>query len=354
MRSLFLCGVALIASAAASACGADPSNATYRVEHTLTIGKIPADSKLVRIWFWLPEDDDCQKLLDLQVKEAPIGYRITRDPSYGHRYLYAEVKEPISPSISLATEFMIRRCSMSIALDPAVAGPLNAVHRTEFAEYLRRDVPNMLVTKQIESLANEICGVEADEIKQARLLFNWIVDHTDHYSKGGKSPKNSGKGSAEYCLAEKGGGCTDQHALFIALARARGIPTRLQFGTLLKPANEGKAMDPGYRCWVQYFVPNYGWVPMDIAAANTNPAKRDFYFSGLDDRRIRFSEGRDLDLAPKQDAPRLNLMIVAHVEVDGKPHTSTVRVLKYNEIKDPSLKAIAAPANPRLLTRDPL
>lgn len=195
-----------------------------------------------------------------------------------------------------------------------------------------RDCPNMEVTDRVQQLADAICGGQTNFVMQAHLLFDWVVDHTDHYSRPG-APKSSGKGSVDYCLANHGGGCTDQHALFIALARARGIPARLQFGTLLKPANEGKDMDPGYRCWVQYFVPNFGWVPMDISAANTNPDKREFYFSGLDERRVHFAEGRDLQLTPKQEGPRLNLLIVAYVEVDGKPHTRFDRVLRFDEIR---------------------
>ena len=158
----------------------------------------------------------------------------------------------------------------------------------------------------------------------------WVVANTDHYSKKG-APKSSGKGSAEYCLDNKGGGCTDQHALFIALCRARGIPTRLHFGSNLRPQNAGKDVDPGYRCWVQYFVPNYGWVPTDLSAADTNPGKESFFYSGLDERRIRFAEGRDLELNPRQTGERVNLLIVAYVEVDGRPHTSFDRVLRYTE-----------------------
>jgi transglutaminase-like putative cysteine protease len=321
--------------------GADSPTAIYRIEHSLKVTKIPQGSHQVRVWFWLPDYDEFQKVLNLEVMSAPAGYRLTRDAVYGHRYLYAAVDGPAQDSIALKTGFLLRN-SVSIPVDTAGAGQLTDAHRSLFAEYLRRDVPNMEVTNKIVALANDICGRETDEVKQARALFDWVTDHTDHYSKGGTAPKSSGKGSVEYCLSNKGGGCTDQHALFIALARARGIPTRLQFGTLLKPANEGKEMDPGYRCWVQYFVPNYGWVPMDISAANTNPAKRDFYFSGLDNRRVRFAEGRDLDLAPKQDGPRLNLLIVAYVEIDGKRHDSFERVLKFTEVKDDQPKTAAA------------
>jgi len=339
---LLTCYLACLVAVVGSTRAASPDVATFRIEHKLTVTKIPAGSHEVRIWFWLPDDDDSQKVLDLRVKDAPPGYRLTRDANYGHRYLYAAIANPTSDHAAISTEFLLRRSAVSLPVDSSRAAPLTDPHRSLFAEYLRRDVPNMEVTDKVVELANQICGKETDELKQARLLFDWVTDHTDHYSKGGAAPKSSGKGSVEYCLSKKGGGCTDQHALFIALARARGIPTRLQFGTLLKPANEGKEMDPGYRCWVQYFVPNYGWVPMDIAAANTNPTKRDFYFSGLDNRRIHFSEGRNLDLAPKQDGPRLNLMIIAYIEIDGKPHESFQRILKYTEVKDNLVDRAAA------------
>ncbi len=342
MRSLIGSLFVIALAFSASSRGADTPTATYQIQHSLKITKIPTGSQRVRAWFWLPDDDEYQKVLNLEVKTAPASYQLTRDAAYGHRYLYAEVERPSQDTLTLGTDFVLRRNMASIPVDPGRAGNLTDAHRRLFAEYLRRDVPNMEVTEKIVALANEICGRETHELKQARALFDWVTDHTDHYSKGGAAPKSSGKGSVEYCLSRKGGGCTDQHALFIALARARGIPTRLQFGTLLKPANEGKEMDPGYRCWVQYFVPNYGWVPMDISAANTNPAKRDFYFSGLDNRRVRFAEGRDLDLTPKQDGPRLNLLIIAYVEIDGRPHDSFERVLKYTELKGDQLKTAAA------------
>lgn len=140
-------------------------------------------------------------------------------------------------------------------------------------------------------------------------------------------------GSMAYCMDSKGGGCTDQHALFIAMARARGIPARLHFGSRLTAQNEGKVYDPGYRCWVTSFVPNCGWVPMDISAGNTNPKERGRFSSGLDERRIRFHEGRDLELSPKQDGPRVSLFITAYIEVDDKPHKKFDRQLQFEVIK---------------------
>ena len=222
LPAMALAGEAIVGSATPARPA--PPNATFRVHHALTVKDIPAGSKTVRIWFWLPDDDESQKVLDLTVSKAPAGYKITREADYGNRYLYVEVDHPEPGPVAIATDFLIRRDAVSVALDPEKAGPLTDAHRTLFAENLRRDVPGMEVDAPIVKLAGEICGNETNEVRQVRLLSDWVVNNTDHYSKP-NAPKSSGKGSATYCLANKGGGCTDQHALFIALAR-RGASRR--------------------------------------------------------------------------------------------------------------------------------
>ena len=317
--------LALLAAAPAPA-ATEPTVLRYSIQHDLVVKDLPANAKSVRVWFWFPPDTREQKVLDVGVREAPLGTRITRESHYGNRYLYAESNGPAP--LKLSTEFSLERHVVSIPLDPAKAGPLTPWHRALFADDLNRVVPNMEVTPAMQQLADQLCGSETNVVKQARALYDYIVKGTSHYSKPG-GPKSSQRGSAEYCLANKGGACTDMHALFIALARARGIPTRLHFGSRLQAKNEGKDHDPGYRCWVEYFVPGYGWVPTDLAAANTDDTRVDFYFSGLDCRRLEFAEGRNLDLEPHQSGGPLNLLIIAYVEVDGKPWSTFERHVKF-------------------------
>jgi transglutaminase-like putative cysteine protease len=309
--------------------GLGPAVATFRVTHSLTVKDIPADAKKVRIWFWFPDDDEFQRVRDVGVT-APGSFQVTRDKDSGHRYLYTAVDRP-GKTLTLATEFLVQRREAAVKLDPDKAGPITESHRAVFAEHLRKDCPGMEVNDDILRLARTICGDEANVARQARALGSWVVANTEHYSKPG-APKSSGQGSASYCLKNKGGGCTDQHSLFIALARARGIPTRLHFGSILRPKNEGKDHDPGYRCWVQYFVPNYGWVSADLSEADTQ-GREEYYVSNLDERHIRFAEGRDLRLNPPQDGPTVNLFLVAYVEVDGRPHASFDRALRFRQVR---------------------
>lgn len=127
-------------------------------------------------------------------------------------------------------------------------------------------------------------------------------------------------GDAAECLTNDGGCCTDMHSLFIALARARGIPARLQMGYRVLEKNVGKEVDPGYRCWAEYFLPGYGWIPADIveadAADGLGPQR---WFRGLTERRIWLNHGREFTLSPAQAAGPVSTMSIGYAEVDGRP-----------------------------------
>jgi transglutaminase-like putative cysteine protease len=201
----------------------------------------------------------------------------------------------------------------------------------------------MGVTPEMQKVADDLCGAETNPVLQAKKIFDFVILKSDHYSKFGPAPKGKCLGDAQECMAGTGDCCTDQHALFIALARARGIPARLMFGSRLKPENEGKDHDPGYRCWPQFFAPGIGWVPLDISSADAATAARpegaggagerpERWFGGLDDRRVEWAEGRDVELEPKS-AVRPDLVIRGWVEVDGKPHKGFTRTLRFTTRK---------------------
>jgi len=295
-----------------------PPSRTYDVRQTVELREIPPGAKKVKMWICLPDDAPYQRLLDITVKSAPEGWRMVREPERGNRFLYVEMNDPRSDTLSVTVDFTVRREAVSFRLDPAKAGTITKAHRSFFAEDLRTDVPLMEVTGEIREIADGVCGSETNVVLQARKLFDHVADYADHYSKDPTKP-TCGRGAAGDCFVQKGGCCTDLHSLFIALARARGIPTRLPIGLRLQAKNEGKDVDPGYRCWVEYFVPGYGWVPTDIVAGDSGgQAERDFYSCGLDERRLRYSEGRNFGFASVPNGQRVNTMIIGHAEIDGR------------------------------------
>lgn len=300
------------------------SETTYEVRHQLAVKDLPADAKQVRIWFWMPEDTPEQRVLDFRIVEAPPGVRITRDPTYGRSWIYAEVAADAARPPRIVTEFRLVRREVRGLADASKATPITAEHRLAFAKELRLDERHMEVTPEIRAIADELCGAETNPVLQARTCFDYVIGTSDHYSLFGPAPKGKCLGDAMECLAGTGDCCTDQHALFIALCRARGIPCRLIYGSRLNYKNEAKDYDPGYRCWPRFFAPGLGWLPVDVSAADsTKDGDGDRWFGGLDDRRIEWAEGRDFDLEPRS-AVKPDLVIRGHVEVDGKVHKGDV------------------------------
>jgi hypothetical protein len=295
-----------------------PQARTYHVEQTVTLSDIPADAKSVKWWITIPGDDRFQEVLDFSVASAPASWSVVRDPAHGGRFVYLELANPGAASVTAKIDFVVRRRSVFVEIDPAKVGTITDANREMFAEELRRDSPHMEVTQDIAAMADKACGAEANLAKQARLLLTAVADSSHHYSQDPTKPRYS-VGDAESCMAHGGGTCTDIHSLFIALARARGIPARLQMGYRLRETNEGKDVDPGYRCWAEYFMPGYGWVPTDLVEANDPKGLgRDRWFSGLTERRLWLNEGREFDLAGRAaTSHRVNTMIIGYAEIDG-------------------------------------
>jgi len=304
------------------------ADTTFTVRQSFVVSDLPAYARQVRGWFWMPEDRPEQKVLEFRVVEAPDSLRITRDPRYGRSWLYAEAPARADQPLRIVTEFKVHRRKVSGMADPTHAQPLTDAHRRAFALELRKDEKLMEVTPKIQELADGLVGNEQNPVLQARRFFDFVIEKSDHYSKFGSTPKGLCLGSAEECLAGKGDCCTDQHALFIALCRARGIPCRLMYGSRLRLDNAGKDYDPGYRCWPNFFAPGIGWIPLDISSADTNGDRAAEWFGGLDENRLEWAEGRDFDLEPRS-AVRPDLVIRGWVEVDGKPHKGLVRTLNF-------------------------
>lgn len=332
--ALVALGLALLGQASARA------DAIFTVRQSYAVTNVPAGAKQVRGWFWMPEDGPEQRVLEFRLVEAPATVKITRDPGYGRAWIYAEAPADPAKPLQVVTEFKILRQSVSGRADATQAGMMTAADRRLFAAELRQDEKHMEVTPEIKKTADKLAGWETNPVLQARKFFDYVIAKSEHYSKSGPTPKGLCLGSAEECMKGTGDCCTDQHALFIALCRARDIPCRLVFGSRLKPENEGKIFDPGYRCWPYFYAAGLGWVPLDISSADAAAAdKAENWFGGLDENRLEWAEGRDLVLSPPSTV-KPDLVIRGWVEIDGEPRKDFSRTVHFKREVRP---AVASP-----------
>lgn len=294
-----------------------PSATTYRLRQTVRLREVAAGAKLARLWAPIPSDGPWQRISEVRVIDAPAGWRMEEQDAARGQLIYVEVPNPTGP-IAVTIECTVTRSSVEADLS-AGSDATAAIDAALFRDELNTHAPLMDASEEVTSMADAAVGGATDLRTKATLLLNAVADQADHYSKDPSKP-HCGRGAASDCLANGGGCCTDLHSLFIAMARAEGIPSRLQFGYRLTPANEKKVdADPGYRCWVEYFLPGLGWVPTDIVVADSGePAKRASAWGTLDDRRVWLWEGRGFTLKPAQTGGPIQTMIVGHAEVDGQ------------------------------------
>jgi transglutaminase-like putative cysteine protease len=346
----------VLAAESASAESLPLRHATFELRNEVKV-KVPEGAKRVRVWMALPQEEEDQQVSDMRV-EAPSPWRIGRD-SEGSRVLYLETENPPAGEFTLATSFVVTRREVRHSIDPGKARPISDVDRVRFAEYLR---PNkyVVIDDEIRRLADQIVGNETNPVLAARKIYTWVLDNVDYWVKDPEHKKASPVGSTTYCLTLRTGNCTDFESLWTSLARAKGIPTQIVYGSFLKPELRDRDEDQSYHCWAMFYAPGLGWVPHDVAVADlykadipitpanaklvrlttsdgtfgADPAKVNYYFGNLDERRVVWSRNRDLTLDPKQDGEPVNALPKAYVEVDGKvlPETTGwVRKLTYKE-----------------------
>ena len=294
---------------------------TFTVQQNVRLNQIPEGTKEVLIWIAIPSDEAHQKLLSLNETTVPGDYRIVQDKDRPGTFLHSQITNPKTTELEFLLEYTLSRAAVYTRIDPENVLPLSELERSMLSEHLTKDALYMTVTSKVQSIADEVCGHETNIAVQAIQIMKHIAQSVDHYSYS-KDPTmpRCGLGDAEACLAQGGGCCTDLNSLFVALARARGIPARMNMGYRLLEENSGQWVDPGYRCWVEYYVPGYGWISADVVEADTPDGKGHVrWLTGLTPRRVWLNQGRQFRFADAQSTTPVNHMNIAYAEIDGKP-----------------------------------
>jgi len=331
-----------------------PQRATFTITNSFAV-TVPANAQMMRIWFALPQEDAASEIQNFSVA-APYPVRYGTD-SQGNKVGYLEVRQPQGEQIVIHETFTLTRSEIRGTVDPQATRPLTEQEKATLKSYLQPST-YVIVNDDIKALAKQIVGDATNPIIVARKLYDWTLENIDYWVKDPEHLRASPVGSTEYCLRTKTGNCTDFHSLYASLALAVDLPTRIVYGSLLKPTLNGLDVDASYHCWVQVYAPNIEWLTLDVAVADiyargftTNDknsklvelttatgyqgpdqAKIDYYFGNLDDRRVVWSVGRDLWMEPRQDAGPVNALSKMYVEVDGKEYTEWTRKFTYKEL----------------------
>lgn len=113
----------------------------------------------------------------------------------------------------------------------------------------------------IESVANEIWSQSTDIIDYARRCYEYTATHLNYLNA------NSGIHSLQSIIDAGGGDCGNFSSYYISLLRNRDIPSRHVVAVMGQD---------NYHVWAEFYLQNYGWIPVDPTFRHGNP-NEDFF-----------------------------------------------------------------------------
>src|SRR5207253_2106240 len=166
---LFFPACQLAAQATSNAQKFSPPTRTFRFTYNFTVKDIPSGAKRVRVWAPVPQTDQHQTARVLSVK-APVKTRMTQEPEYGNRMMYAEIQNSAPGKAEFTLQYEVTRRKYS-------RGNYAQLERTDqkptvvFASMHRLIAPDSLIPTdgKIKALAVEEPDPRAARSQKPRL-----------------------------------------------------------------------------------------------------------------------------------------------------------------------------------------
>jgi len=278
--------------------------------------------KETRLWLPYPVTDENQTITGIKVTGDYAESAVYTDRTNGTPILYASWPKGVNSrkltfTFNAERQEVIRRDfpTKETNWDPA-----------EYRQYMGATSLGP-VDGEVKRLADRITKGKLTVLEKARAIYDWTCENSY------RNPNTRGCGKGDVCqlLQDPGGKCTDISSLFVALCRAAGVPAREIFGIRLGK-KETEEITTWQHCWAEFYLPGYGWVPVDpadvrkamlVEKLELKDAKtreyRDYFWGGIDPYRIRIATGRDIVLNPPQAGAPLNTFGYPYAEVGGNP-----------------------------------
>jgi len=166
------------------------------------------------------------------------------------------VYENVQPGESVEASYEARGVlgHLRYFVRPEKVGSLREIPREISKRYLVDGTRYRMDDPVLKAAVEEAVGDEKRPYWIARKIFNWVIDKLDYQMVGGWDVPAT--------LIKRGtGSCSEYAFLYIALCRSAGLPARYEAGTAVR--GDDASVDEAYHRWVEVYLPNYGWVPVD-------------------------------------------------------------------------------------------
>ena len=245
----------------------------------------------------------------------PLDFRIVTDKKFGNKLAYFQIATPV---YRIQAKFPIdnSHCEERGRRGNLMQADSHVPISSELGMTAKRILlsPNKFIESdepQIRLISRLLTNVVTTDEEKARRCFDWVTEYLEYANP------IRGLYSSIQALTDRKVDCGGFSTLLVALLRAVKIPARCVFGW----AVESKY---GYHAWVEFFDrQKHFWIPCDPSVTHLgNRTKLDAGFGFINDNRVVFSVGEDLDLVGDNiewNVPLLQLPVVVSVDKNGIP-----------------------------------
>lgn len=276
---------------------------TYRAIEKVDIPRqLLPNNGTIQIWIPLPINTACQTVtiesIDPQtyVKQPP-----SIDQEIGLLYLSVPL-EQLQGNLTVEIKFSFTHYEQRFTINPVNVGTYDKTSNL-YKQYTK-SYDNTEITPQIQALAKQIADEEINPYLIARKIYNYIVENVTYAFMPHQIlwPRTSVT-EASYVDEHRRADCGAQSLYFVSMCRSLGIPARTTGGWQLFSG------DLSSHFWAEFYLPNYGWVPVDTSAAQLayypkNPSAQqrqeyiDYFFANQDSMRCVVQRDIDVPLIP--------------------------------------------------------
>ncbi|WP_038058092.1 transglutaminase-like domain-containing protein [Thermodesulfobacterium hydrogeniphilum] len=255
----------------------EKTNQIFLISYNFTFNKTPQD---IDIWLPFPPELPEQKLVNYQIIPENIKANLIYDTTFGTPILH--LKNIKSKEIKVVYIIKRREIKNNLKNNQTWSPNTSPLENFIFKNY-KPDVRTKL-----NKLVQKVLINSTSTLDKVQKFYNFVIDYMTY----NKHCKGCGKGDLERILKEKQGNCIDYHTLFMSLCSLAHIPTVFEIGYMI-PENKEEGLIYGYHSWVKVFIPNIGWMPVDISEADKHPELKEYYFGNLDFNRVCLSREKN-------------------------------------------------------------
>ncbi len=215
----------------------------------------------------IPINLDNQEILGtIQYEPQPNDFVVDR---WGQKFAHFHFKD-VAPGIFLKPKMKIkaRLHHTEYIIFPERVGKLEEIPKEIMDTYLADGSKYDMNHPSIQVAVRQAVGNERHPYWMVRKIFDYICEKIEYNLKplGGWNP-------APTVLKRGTGSCSEYTFIFIAMCRASGLPARYAGSIVVRSQDKGS--DDVFHRWAEVYMPNYGWIPVDVSAGDSPvPAQR--------------------------------------------------------------------------------